>query len=126
MRNKRMHAGAEKHIYEKARLLRRQLTSAEEVLWQYLKAKPLGYKFRRQHPYSIYILDFYCHQLKLVIEVDGEFHDVEEVKKNDQYRQALLEKDGLMMIRFTNNEVLHQMQLVMAKLENIISAINKC
>ena len=58
-------------MYQRARELRNNSTHAEIILWGYLKAKPLGYKFRRQHPYAIYILDFYCHSLKLCIEVDG-------------------------------------------------------
>ncbi|MBO9682401.1 MAG: DUF559 domain-containing protein [Flavisolibacter sp.] len=63
------------------------------MLWNYLRTKPFGFKFRRQHPFSIYILDFYCHQLKLVIEVDGSIHNVAEVKQNDEIRQQQLEKE---------------------------------
>jgi very-short-patch-repair endonuclease len=59
----KLHAGAEREIYQRARDLRNRSTPAEEVLWGFLKAKPQGYKFRRQHPYSAYILDFYCHAL---------------------------------------------------------------
>lgn len=69
----KMHSGAAKPLYQMARELRNNATHAETILWGYLKTKPLGFKFRRQHPYSIYILDFYCHSLKLVIEVDGIF-----------------------------------------------------
>jgi imidazole glycerol-phosphate synthase subunit HisF len=118
-----MHAGAEKPIFQKAKELRNQGTQAEEVLWSYLKSKPLGYKFRRQHPYALYILDFYCHPLKLVIEVDGSIHDLDAVKENDQNRQKLLEKEGLIVIRFTNNEVLHQMQQVMKRIETLINTM---
>lgn len=63
----KMHSGAAKPLYQMARDLRNNATHAETILWSYLKTKPLGFKFRRQHPYSIYILDFYCHLLKLVI-----------------------------------------------------------
>jgi len=100
-----MHGGAAKLLYQKARELRNNSTHAEQILWGYLKTKPLGFKFRRQHPYSIYILDFYCHSLKLVIEVDGSIHTIKEVIENDAVRQGLLEKDGLKVIRFSNEEI---------------------
>ena len=70
---RKMHAGASKDIYQRARELRNRSTHAEDILWGFLKTKPGTVKFRRQHPYSIFILDFYCHDLRLVIEVDGEF-----------------------------------------------------
>jgi very-short-patch-repair endonuclease len=82
--SEKMFAGAEQVLFERAAELRSQPTHAEEVLWSYLKIKPLGFKFRRQHPYLIYILDFYCHALHLVIEVDGAIHQKEEVKQNDK------------------------------------------
>jgi len=78
--NRSMHSGAIKPLYQKARELRNSATHAETILWGFLKTKPFNYKFRRQYPYSIYILDFYCHSLKLVIEVDGTIHDLPEVK----------------------------------------------
>ena len=112
-----MHAGAEREIYQRARELRDRSTQAEEVLWGYLKAKPQGLKFRRQHPYSVYILDFYCHALKLVIEVDGSIHNLEDVKANDQQRQGLLEKDGLTVLRFTNEEILTNLAEIINKVE---------
>ena len=89
-----MHAGAIKPLYQRARELRNNATHAENILWTYLKRKPLGYKFRRQHPFVIYILDFYCHSLKLVIEVDGSIHNYVDVKLNDEQRQATLQNDG--------------------------------
>jgi cyclase len=83
-----------------------------------LKAKPFGFKFRRQHPYSVYIFDFYCHSIKLVIEVDGSIHDVLEIKQNDELRQRLVEKDGIMVIRFSNEKVVN-------KFEEVIDELNK-
>lgn len=118
--SKQLHRGANHLIFHKARELRNNLTSAEEVLWGYLKTKPLGYKFRRQHPYSLYILDFYSHALKLVIEVDGSIHNIESVKLNDIERQKFLEQDGLKVIRFTNEEVLNKLELVMKRIEAFI------
>lgn len=101
----KMHGGAQKPLFQMARENRNNSTHAEEILWEYLKTKPFDIKFRRQHPYSVYILDFYCHSLKLVIEVDGTIHNLEEVKNNDIERQRLLEKDGLKVVRFTNEEI---------------------
>jgi len=100
-----MFSGAEKLLFEKASKLRGQQTFTEEILWNYLKVKPFGFKFRRQHPFSIYILDFYCHQLKLVIEVDGSIHNLEEVKENDFIRQEQLGQEGLIFFRFSNDEI---------------------
>ena len=92
-------------LFEKASSLRKQQTFAEEILWNYLRTKPFGFKFRRQHPFSCYILDFYCHALKLVIEVDGSIHDTEEVKQNDLIRQKQMEQEGLVFLRFSNEEL---------------------
>jgi len=117
-KKRKMHAGAAKEIYQRARELRNRSTHAEDILWGYLKNKPQGFKFRRQHPYSIYILDFYCHPLKLVIEIDGSSHDSEEAKIYDLERQKLIEEDGLMVIRFKNEEVLY-------KLEEVIHLLNE-
>ncbi len=118
--NNRMHKGALNILYQKARDLRNNSTVAEDILWGFLKTKPHGYKFRRQHPYAIYILDFYCHSLKLVIEVDGNIHDDLEVKNNDEIRQKHLEQDGLYVIRFRNDEILKRFEIVIKKLEEII------
>jgi len=105
-------------FFERASELRNHQTFAEEILWNYLRTKPFGLKFRRQHSFSIYILDFYCHALKLVIEVDGSIHEVKEVKENDGVRQKHLEGHGLTVLRFTNDnirlkqeEVIHSIQI---------------
>ena len=92
-------------IFENARKLRNKLTSAEQTVWLRLKEQFPKYKFRRQHPISIYIADFYCHKLKLVVEVDGSIHNEEEIKKNDVIRQKHLEDDKLVVLRFTNDQI---------------------
>jgi cyclase len=81
-------------IFERAKALRSQPTHAEEVLWEYLRAKPNGCKFRRQHPIGPFIADFYCHPAKLVIEVDGGIHNNAEVKLMDRSKQWTIEKKG--------------------------------
>ena len=100
-----MFYGAGNLIFENAKRLRDNPTNAETVLWGYLKQRPLGQKFRRQHPIGIYIADFYCHSLKMVIEVDGNIHAEPEVAEKDARRQIDLEQDGLTVIRFKNEEV---------------------
>jgi cyclase len=112
-----MFSGASKEIFQRATELRNRETHAEDILWGYLKTKPLGFKFRRQHPYANYILDFYCHQLKIVIEVDGSIHNEEEVIKRDIERQTVLEENGLQMVRFKNEEVERKLESVILKIE---------
>ncbi len=92
-------------IFEKAKDLRNNPTHSEIVLWGYLKQRPLTFKFRRQHPIANYIVDFYCHELKLIIEVDGNIHANRKVLINDIERQTFLETNRLHFLRFTNNEV---------------------
>ena len=118
--DRKMHAGATKFHFQRARELRDNSTHSESILWGYLKTKPLGIKFRRQHPYSSYILDFYCHSLKLVIEVDGKIHEQPEVKLTDTERQVLLEKDGLIVLRFTNELIEKHLEEVIKEIESFI------
>src|SRR6266536_6063321 len=82
-----MFQGADSLVFELAKDLRRNMTTAEKVLWIYLRQGILGLKFRRQHPIGIYIADFYCHRVKLIIEVDGSIHDKKEVKEYDERRE---------------------------------------
>ena len=103
-------------IFSIARELRNKLTPAEQIFWLRLKEQFPKYKFRRQHPISIYIADFYCHKLKLVIEIDGSIHDSEEAKLNDEKRQNDLENLNLTVIRFTNNQVKKEIELVIEKI----------
>jgi cyclase len=115
-----MHGDASRTLYQLERQLRNNATSAEDILWGYLKKKPLCFKFRRQHPYSVYILDFYCHRLKLVIELDGGVHDIEDVKQNDIIRQRLLEKEGMVVMRFRNEQVEKDLNGVMKIIEEFL------
>src|ERR1700749_4395865 len=110
---KKMFLNASHTIFEAAKTLRENQTEAEKALWNYLKQKPLGYKFRRQHPISIYIADFYCHALKLIIEIDGMIHANIDVCGNDVERQKKLEADGIKFLRFTNEQVEKKLELVM-------------
>ena len=93
-------------LIPKSRRLRRDMTDAERKLWSLLRNNQLGVKFRRQVPYDLYILDFYCVKAKLVIEVDGARHYTPEGKRRDKIRDADLRSDGLEVLRFTNADVL--------------------
>ena len=81
------------------------------------------YKFRRQHPISIYVADFYCHKLKLIIEIDGSIHDSEEAKFNDKRRQQDLENLNLILIRFTNDQVKNEIESVIEKISSTIKKL---
>jgi very-short-patch-repair endonuclease len=101
-----MFYGASPDIIEKAAQLRKNMTNAENILWEFLrKHKVIGLRFRRQHPISLFIADFYCHAIKLVIEVDGGYHKNREQKAYDIGRTAELNEFGIDVIRFTNQEI---------------------
>lgn len=101
-----LHKGAKGKLFSFARANRRGQTTAEELLWQNLRNRKLsGFKFRRQHPVADFIADFYCHEAKLLIEIDGAYHDQVEQADYDKGRACELEKLGLKVLRFTNEEV---------------------
>ena len=118
--DKQMFLGASHIIFGTAKKLRDNQTRSELILWQYLKQKPKGYKFRRQHPIGIYILDFYCHALKLVIEADGGIHTDEQVRQHDIERQQNLEVHGLKFLRFTNSEIENNIEYVISVIKKYI------
>lgn len=118
-----MFFGASNLIFENAKLLRKNMTSAEKILWYHLKQNVSGFKFRRQHPLGLYIADFYCHKAKLVIELDGSVHNLEKVKEDDIVRQQTLEGDGLKVIRFTNHDIHNNIQAVMKTIESCLTLI---
>jgi very-short-patch-repair endonuclease len=92
--------------------MRHEPTPAEAALWGRLRRKPFGgIRFRRQHAIDRFIVDFYCHEARLVIEVDGSIHDY--TQEEDAIRQAFLESIGLRVIRFSNGDVLTQMDGVL-------------
>ncbi len=98
-----------------ARELRVRQTDAENLLWGLLRNRRLlGSKFRRQYPINPYILDFYCHEAKLAVELDGGQHA--EQRHYDQQRTAQLESCGILVLRFWNNEVLQQVESVLEKI----------
>lgn len=119
-----MWKGAPPQIFQNAKKLRNNPTLAEDRLWIELRNNQLeGFKFRRQHPLSIYIADFYCHKLKLVIEVDGDYHQVEEQLLLDKKRTENIEFQGLKVIRFTNDEIMNNLLEVIFKIKEFIKTI---
>mgnify|MGYP006130737893 FL=1 len=118
----RMHQGAIHHLFQNARELRERMTLAEGILWEELKMKKLdGFKFRRQHPIGIHILDFYCHQKKLGVELDGGYHEKEEQKILDEKRTEILNLQNIKIIRFRNEEIINQMILVLGKIRTVLT-----
>ena len=103
-------------IRQFARELRQPQTPAEATLWQYLRKRNLGYKFRRQHPIECFIVDFYCAQAKLLIEVDGDSHANETQVEYDRARTEFLETKGYKVIRFMNEDVRYNLNAVVAKI----------
>ncbi|HEU5289117.1 MAG TPA: endonuclease domain-containing protein [Cyclobacteriaceae bacterium] len=104
--------------FERARLLRLNVTSAEKELWRHIRKKQLdGLRFRRQHPVDQFILDFYCHEALLAIEVDGPIHQQREQKMYDQEREIIIEGFGIKIIRFKNEDVFTSLPDVLNKIK---------
>jgi very-short-patch-repair endonuclease len=116
-----MYYGADSNTLRAAHILRRSMTKAEAVLWKRLKDRKIFYtKFRRQHPVNIFIVDFYCHEYRLVIEVDGDIHNDDIANQYDLSRTEVLNKFGLKVIRFTNDQILYGLDSVIKKTQREI------
>lgn len=121
MQKQAMFYGAPPHIFEKARELRKTMTPAEQILWDRLKKRQLkGYEFRRQHPLSEFIADFYCHGAGLVIEVDESIHDLEEQKTYDLERSKELNRFGITVLRFTNEQIEDDIEVVLKRIKDYL------
>ncbi len=117
--NKPMYYGATPVIFDRAFKLRRNMTSSEELLWNKLKRKQLlSVRFRRQHPINKYIVDFYCHAARLVVELDGKIHLTK--KESDRERTKEIEDLGLRIIRFSNKEVEGSIDNKVAKITSVV------
>jgi len=100
---------------QRAKELRRKMTAAEKILWERLRNRQLGgYKFRRQHPLGPFITDFYCAEKRLVVEFDGDIHDLQ--REQDEQRTRQFEEFGYRVIRFRNEEVETNIALVLRKI----------
>lgn len=100
---------------------RKNPTEAESCLWHHLSKDELGVRFRRQHIIDNFIVDFACLKKKLIIEIDGGYHFEEEQQSSDEARTAILGKMGFKVIRFTNEEVLFDIENTISKIKEIIN-----
>ncbi|PKP31948.1 MAG: hypothetical protein CVT99_06995 [Bacteroidetes bacterium HGW-Bacteroidetes-16] len=116
--NVSMFYDAKPHIFENAKILRKHMTSSEQKLWNHLRGKQiLGLRFRPQHPMDIYIADFYCHPIKLVIEVDGAYHKSVDQKEHDFGREIELNDLGIKVIRYTNEMIENDLDSVITQIK---------
>jgi len=110
-----------KRSEENAKALRKQLTSAEKLFWKIVRNRNLsGLKFRRQHPIGPFIADFYCHALKLVVEIDGDIHDLEDVRQYDTQRKNYLKELGIKVLRFKNEDVFANAHLIEVAISDLM------
>jgi imidazole glycerol-phosphate synthase subunit HisF len=110
---------ASKKTFEFAKDLRHNQTTAEQFLWNVIRGRKLnGYKFRRQHPIGHFIADFYCHEAKLVIELDGNIHDQEQVRLRDICREEIIKEFGIVVLRFKNDDIF-------SEIDNVVKEIMK-
>jgi very-short-patch-repair endonuclease len=108
-------------LKELARQLRRNATKSEVFLWQKLKRDQFfGYDFHRQKPIDEYIVDFFCNKLRLAIEVDGYSHEILEVWQKDVKKTKRLNELGIHVLRFSDHQILNDMENVLRAIENYI------
>lgn len=122
--NLSMFKGAPLESFRKAEILRKNMTEAEMILWDVLKNRKFNnLKFRRQHPIQLFIVDFYCHQLGLVIEIEGEYHQFEQQIKYDESRTEILQEFGILVIRYSNDSILNNLDNVLLELNEIVQKL---
>ena len=103
--------------------LRKKMPEPEKKVWALLRNQRLGVKFRRQHGIGHYIADFYCSELKLVIEIDGESHHSEAAQQYDQQRDDYMQALGIKTIRFNNNEVMQNIEGLHEYLQQYLNSV---
>ena len=114
------------HNKKRRKDLRSEMPKAEKMLWQYLRGrKVLNKKCRRQHGIGSFIADFYCPEILLVIEVDGDSHFEEIAIIRDQKRDDYIKKLGITILRFTNNDIYHALESVLEKIEITIKGLER-
>lgn len=100
--------------------LRRDSTDTEKILWYRIRNNKLGFKFFRQYSVEGYVLDFYCPEKKLAIEIDGGYHQKPDAKTYDLYRTKYIEAYGIKVIRFWNNDIETNLNKVLIDIKNVI------
>ncbi|MEO9478552.1 MAG: DUF559 domain-containing protein [Maribacter dokdonensis] len=113
------------YLVELAKKLRNNMTLGEIALWREIKGKKLGHKFSRQIPIDQYIVDFYCKDLQLAIEVDGGIHFKEGHQEKDRKRQARLKSLGVNMIRFSDSDVKNNLSSVLKGIKEYIEELEQ-
>jgi very-short-patch-repair endonuclease len=98
------------------------MTNTEKILWMHLRSGIQNFKFRRQHPIGLYVADFYCHKLKLIIEIDGCIHNLEEPKINDKKREKFFVDLGYTVKRFTNKQVQNDIEFILSEVNSFIES----
>ena len=112
-------------IFQIAERLRRDMTATEKIIWDRVCKNQLGVRIRRQHPVWKFIADFYCHEVKLVIEIDGGIHLRPENKEYDISREIILKEFQIEIVRFTDDEVSNEPDLVIEKIKRTIDALKQ-
>jgi len=112
-------------IFQIAERLRRDMTASEKIIWDRVCKNQLGVRIRRQHPVWKFIADFYCHEVKLVIEIDGGIHLRSENKEYDISRDIILKEFKIEILRFTNDEVINEPGLVIEKIKRTIESLKQ-
>jgi very-short-patch-repair endonuclease len=119
MDDDKLHKGADPKLFHYARQHRQAMTEPEKILWNHLRNRRLnGFKFRRQHPIADFIADFFCLECSLVVEVDGGYHSERDQKEYDEGRTYELSQLKIRVIRFTNREVMENIEFVLKSIES--------
>jgi very-short-patch-repair endonuclease len=121
----RMKVFNSKNEQEKRRQLRKVMAPAEVRVWSRMRAKQLNYKFRRQHSVGAYVLDFYCPEIKLAIEIDGDTHSGMSAHQYDCQRQRFIESFGVRFLRFTNSQIYENLDGVIEQILAIAEQLRK-
>ncbi|QJD78350.1 endonuclease domain-containing protein [Spirosoma rhododendri] len=116
-----MFYGASPALFAKAKQLRLNQTTAEKMLWNHLKGSKLGgFRFKAQHPIQWFIADFYCHEAKLVVELDGSVHDNADQQVYDDNRSYCIGELNITVIRFSNEEVFTNIKAVLTRIRQYL------
>ena len=123
--NDNLHKEAIGKLYQYARELRQEPTVSEKLLWTAIRNRKLNnLKFRRQHTIDKFIVDFYCNEKKLVIELDGGVHDIKRNKEYDDARTAMLAGLNICVLRFRNEEIIKDIEIVLEKIRETADMLN--
>ena len=108
-----------------AKELRKNPTKTELIIWDLLRKKQLGVEFHRQVPMLHYVVDFYCHEIMLAIEIDGLYHSQIAQQFYDSKRQDMLEQKGVSFLRYSNEQIQNNMKDVMLEINHKINALKE-